>query len=159
MTRRLYILVTLRFPKVSRSLVDSLLVLCFRFYDMLHSMRNVFELPPASAASDPNYDGVIAAPSSHVVVYEDEDVRELVVILGPGVRDAFHHHARRSEMRVYRSASLRYYRADGSSVDIPKKEVTSENPFIEQLDPELLHSVENLSDSDTYYALRIEFKH
>jgi hypothetical protein len=116
-----------------------------------------FELPPSNAEEDPNYDGVIAAPNSHIVIYEDEHLRELAVILRPRVREAFHHHKLRSEMRVFRSATLRYYRADGSSFDIPKKDVSPANPLIENLDPEPLHSVENLSD-DTYFALRTEFK-
>lgn len=117
-----------------------------------------FELPPAEAEHDPNYDGTVAAPNSHHLVYEDDQRRELVVLLPPGVREPFHHHRRRSEMRVLRSALLRYYYADGRVEDIPKKDVTPDDPLIEQLEPEPLHSVENLSNTDTYYALRIEFK-
>ncbi len=117
-----------------------------------------FELPPPSADQDPSYDGVSAAPNSHRVVYEDDSRRELVVLLPPGVREPFHHHLRPSEMRVFRSALLRYYYADGRTEDIPKKEVTPDQPLVENLYAESLHSVENLSESDTYYALRIEYK-
>jgi hypothetical protein len=117
-----------------------------------------FEIPPASAEQDTSYDGPVAAPSSHKVVFEDDTRRELLVVLSPGVREPYHHHLRRSEMRVFRSALLRYYYADGRVEDIAKKDVTPDTPLVEQLDPEPLHSVENLSDSDTYYAYRIEFK-
>ena len=118
-----------------------------------------FKMPQADAEQDEDYDGVIAAPNSHQVVYENDERRELVVMLPPGVREPFHHHHRRSEMRVFRSALLRYYYADGRVEDIPKKDVTPDEPLIEQLEREELHSVENLSDKDTYFALRIEFKH
>ncbi len=117
-----------------------------------------FELPPANAEEDVSYDGATAAPNSHIVVFEDGTRRELLVLLPPGLREPFHHHRRRSEMRVFRSALLRYYYADGRAEDISKKDVTPDNPLIEQLEPEPLHSVENLSEDDTYYALRIEYK-
>lgn len=120
-------------------------------------MTNI-ELPPPEAEHNEQYDGVIAAPNSHHVIFEDDSRRELVVLLPPGAREPFHLHAKRSEMRVFRSALLRYYYADGRSEDIPKKAVTPDNPLVEQLEPEPLHSVENLSETDTYYALRIEFK-
>ena len=64
----------------------------------------------------------------------------------------------RSEMRIFRSAPLRYYHGDGHSADLPKIDATPDRPAVAQLDPEPLHSVENLSKLDTYYALRIEFK-
>lgn len=107
---------------------------------------------------NPALDGVIAAPDSHIVVYEDDSRRELLVVLPPGKREPLHHHARKSEMRVFRSAPLRYYSADGVAQNIPKRDVTIDNPFIEQLEPEPLHSVENTSDHETYFAIRIEFK-
>jgi len=61
-------------------------------------------------------------------------------------------------MRVFRSAPLRYYHVDGRTDDLPKSDATPDRPVVAQLDPEPLHAVENLSERDTYYALRIEFK-
>ena len=107
---------------------------------------------------DKDKDAVAAAPNSHIVLYEDENRRELAVILKPGVREPWHHHAWPSEIRVMRSADLRFYKEGDKVLDIPKKDVTPDKPFVEQLDPEPLHSVENLSDTDTYFAIRVEFK-
>jgi hypothetical protein len=121
-------------------------------------MTNRFELPPESAESDPSYDGIVSAPASHIVVFEDGTRREMVVILPPNAREPFHHHLLPSEMRVIRSAPLRYFLRDGSSFDISKRDVSPYEPFIEQLEPEPIHSVENLSSTDTYFAIRIEFK-
>ena len=116
------------------------------------------QLPSPGSQHDPAYDGVTAAPASHLVVYEDDHRRELVVLVPPGGRGAFHHHLRRSEMRVFRSAPLRYHHVDGRTDDLPKSDATPDRPVVAQLDPEPLHAVENLSERDTYYALRIEFK-
>jgi len=115
------------------------------------------DLPPPGAEHDPAYDGATAAPASHVVVYEDGQ-RELLVVVAPGQREPFHHHLRRSEMRVFRSAPLRYYHADGRTDDLSQSDATPDRPVVAQLDPEPLHAVENLSERNTYYALRIEFK-
>ena len=116
------------------------------------------ELPPPGAEDDQAYDGPIAAPASHVVVYEDDHRRDLVVLIPPGRREPFHHHRRLSEMRVLRSAPLRYYLADGRSVDLPKVDATPDRPAVAHLAAEPLHAVENLSERDTHFALRIEFK-
>jgi hypothetical protein len=91
-------------------------------------------------------------------VYEDDHRRELVVLVAPGGREPFHRHLRRSEMRVFRSAPLRYYHVDGRTDDLPKSDATPDRPVVAQLDPEPLYAVKNLSERDTYYALRIEFK-
>jgi hypothetical protein len=122
-------------------------------------MNQRIEVPPATAADDESYDAVIAAPQSHRVVFEDDTRRELVVIVEPGVREPFHHHRWHSEMRIYRSAAMRYYDASGTYRDSPKDDVAIDAPLIEQRAPEPLHSVENLSEHDVLFALRIEFKH
>ncbi len=122
-------------------------------------MENKFELPPASAEHDPNYDGVIAAPNSHEVVHDGDTRRDMKVRLNPGQREPYHHHHLPSTMYVLKSALLRYYHADGSFIDLPKREdVSSLNPYVEELGPEPIHSVENLSETDVFFALRIERK-
>jgi|SRR5581483_3855874 len=107
---------------------------------------------------DAELDGVIAAPNSHVPVYENDHLRVLAVTMQPSAREPLHHHARRSTFLVINSAPLRYYNSDGTYFDIPKREVSAQAPYKEELEPERLHSVENLSSEDTYFALRIEYK-
>jgi hypothetical protein len=116
------------------------------------------EVPPPDSNSNEAYDGVTPAPASHLVVYEDDQRREQLVLVAPRQREPFHYHRRRSEMRLFRSASLRYHHADGHADDLPKSDATPDRPVVVQLGPESLHSVENLSEHDTSYALRIEFK-
>jgi hypothetical protein len=82
----------------------------------------------------------------------------MVVILKPGERESFHHHARSCKLRVYRSTTLRYHTPDGRYRDISKRVVSVDQPLVEQLEPESLHALEHLSKHDTYYALHIEFK-
>jgi hypothetical protein len=41
---------------------------------------------------DPNLDAVIAAPANHKVVFENDRLRVLEVILGPDEEEPIHHH-------------------------------------------------------------------
>lgn len=107
---------------------------------------------------DPELDGVIAAPDSHVVLFEDETCRVLLVELPPGRKEPFHHHARRSNMIVTNSAPLRYYNEGGATFDIAERDISPDNPYAEDMEPEPLHAVENLSPDKTYYAWRVEYK-
>jgi len=107
---------------------------------------------------DPQLDGVIVAPNSHRVIFEDEAYRVLLIELSPGRKEPFHHHVHRSDFIVTESAPLRYYKDDGSAFDIPQRNVSVSNPYFEELEPEPLHAVENLSTDRTYLAWRVEYK-
>ena len=106
---------------------------------------------------DRNLDVVIAAPRSHEILLENDKVRVVKVTIMPHQKEPFHNHKWSSIMIVYNSTRLRYFDKNGKFMELPKRNVSPENPFVEWLDPEKLHAVENL-DAASYNAIRIEIK-
>jgi hypothetical protein len=106
---------------------------------------------------DPALDAAIAAPQSHKVLFENKKTRVVEVIVEPHQKEPMHTHQWPSVMMVDRSTLIRYYDASGKSTEYPARDVSPDNPFVEWMEPEQLHAVENLSDSP-YHAMRIEFK-
>lgn len=96
-------------------------------------------------------DAVIAAHNSHKILFENEKVRVLEVIIEPEVKEPMHIHELPSVMIVTNPAKIRYYNEDGSSFDIEPEAKT------EWMNPEPLHAIENI-DSQPYKAIRIELK-
>lgn len=103
-------------------------------------------------------DAVISAPDSHKVILENENVRVLEVAILPGKKEPMHTHERPSVMIVGSSTRIRYYTESDSGTEYPERGATKEKPFIEWLEPEGLHAVENLDEEKTYHAIRIEIK-
>ncbi len=103
-------------------------------------------------------DAVIAAPNSHKVLFENDKVRVLEVIILPGQKEPMHTHERSSVMMIDSSTRIKYYGEDGVGVEYPERKESKEKPFIEWLEPEGLHAVENLDSTKTYHAVRIEIK-
>ncbi len=103
-------------------------------------------------------DAVIAAPDSHKVILENDKVRILEVVILPGQKEPIHTHDRSSVMIVDSSTNIKYYTESGEGTEYPEREATKEKPFIEWLGPEGLHAVENLDQSKTYRAIRVEIK-
>lgn len=106
---------------------------------------------------DDSCDAVIAAPRSHVIKLENDSVRVVEVIIPPGQKEPIHTHRWPSVMIVSSSAKIRYYDAGGIATEIPRRNVNANNPYVEWLDPEGLHAVENI-DTIPYRALRVELK-
>jgi predicted metal-dependent enzyme (double-stranded beta helix superfamily) len=105
-----------------------------------------------------NSDAVIAAPNSHKVLLENDNVRVVEVTLLPGQKEPMHAHQWPSVMVVDSSTKIRYYTESNNGVEYPEREATKEKPFIEWLGPEELHAVENLDQTKIYHAIRIEVK-
>lgn len=103
-------------------------------------------------------DAVIAAPNSHKVLLENDKARVLEVIILPGQKEPMHIHQWPSIMIVDSSTKIRYYNDLGEATEYTERETSKEKPFVEWLGPEGLHSVENLDESKTYHAIRIEIK-
>ncbi len=102
-------------------------------------------------------DAVAAAPDSHIITLENETVRVLEVVIPPGVKEPFHTHKNPSVMVIDSSASIRYYDAEGNARKHPRRDVSPEAPYVEFLEPEGLHAVEN-TDEVVFHATRIEVK-
>jgi hypothetical protein len=99
-------------------------------------------------------DACIAAPASHHVLFENEVVRVLEVIIEPGTREPLHTHRAPSVMIVDEPARIRYYTADTLTYETPGAAALDE-PRTSWLDPEPPHAVENI-DGHRYHAYRIE---
>jgi len=108
-------------------------------------------------------DAVAAAPDSHIVLHEDEEMRVLLVLVAARTKEPAHTHQWPSVMVVEEGGEncLETYRleADGTLVSVSKVEVPFPDrlPFAFRLPPELPHSFENLSDKP-FRAVRVEFK-
>ncbi|CAM3856495.1 hypothetical protein [Parendozoicomonas haliclonae] len=110
----------------------------------------------ASTQSDP-LDAVIAAPDSHKVLLENESVRVLRVIIEPGVKEPVHIHKASSVMIVDQPAQIKYYGESDQLIFMTKPTDGKSHQNPQWLDPEGLHSVENI-DNKVYKAYRIEIK-
>lgn len=104
----------------------------------------------------PEMDAVVAAPESHKVLLENDDVRVLEVIIPPGVREPDHTHRMPSVMIVDRPAMIQYYQ--GAALVFSSPPGASARATVGQwMEPEGLHAVENV-DTSTYHAFRVELK-
>jgi predicted metal-dependent enzyme (double-stranded beta helix superfamily) len=106
---------------------------------------------------DPAFDGVLAAPENHTVLYEDEAIRVVSVSIAPGAIEKPHHHRLPAVFVVDRLVNLRDFNgATGAEIPLPiPKDV--ELPIVVKFLPQPLHYVENL-DTRPFHATRIEFK-
>jgi len=128
-----------------------------------------------SAQSKPgfpdSFDAVEVAPESHKVLFENASVRVLEVQVPPGVKEPTHHHRWPSIFLDWdaggRTPHQRIYHVDGSVHDIPSQErpVVPGTWRVKWLEPEPMHSVENLETPESAKSLpqrpptvRVEFK-
>jgi quercetin dioxygenase-like cupin family protein len=102
-------------------------------------------------------DGVVAAPESHRVLFEDDDVRVLEVTIAAGHREPEHTHRDPSVMIVDGPAKIRYYQGTELTFSSHSGDMAAE-ARAQRMDPEGPHSVENV-DTHPYHAFRIELRH
>lgn len=114
-----------------------------------------------SAPMEDPLDAVIAAPASHHIVFENERVRVLSVVIAPGKTEPIHAHAWPSIMRVEAPQPLTYIayaQRDGKLVETARTSLPLRSPTeADWMEPEGLHAVQNRGTSE-YRALRIELK-
>ncbi|MEM7756980.1 MAG: hypothetical protein AAF298_02450 [Cyanobacteria bacterium P01_A01_bin.40] len=103
----------------------------------------------------PHLDAVVAAPEAHSVLYENEDVRVLRVVLKPGHIEPHHTHKWSSIFIMLQDSPVRYY---DSSDQVKFETDGSTQPWsTEWMAPEAAHSVENIGNR-AIEAIRIELK-
>jgi predicted metal-dependent enzyme (double-stranded beta helix superfamily) len=102
-------------------------------------------------------DALIAAPHSHRLLFENDRVRVLEIVIEPGTREPQHTHQWPSVMIVDRPARIRYYEHDALTFESPASAPPPLGPKATWMDAEGPHSVENI-DSSPYHALRIELR-
>jgi len=104
----------------------------------------------------PSMDAVVAAPGSHRVLFENDDVRVLEVTIAAGDREPEHTHRDPSVMVVDGPARIRYYQRGTLTFASPAG-TTGTGTRASWMDPEGPHSVENVDDH-LYHAIRIELR-
>jgi methylmalonyl-CoA/ethylmalonyl-CoA epimerase len=100
-------------------------------------------------------DALIAAPDSHRLLFENDRVRVLEVVIESGAREPEHTHRWPSVMIVDRPARIRYFDRGIQTFESPAGD--RPHPKTSWMDAEGPHSVENI-DSVPYHALRIELQ-
>jgi len=104
----------------------------------------------------PSMDAVVAAPESHRVLFENDEVRVLEVTIAAGHREPEHTHRRPSVMIVDGPARIRYYEGDVLTFSSPPARAVA-GTRASWMEPEGPHSVENV-DTRPYHAIRVELK-
>lgn len=102
-------------------------------------------------------DALIAAPDSHRLLFENDRVRVLEVVIAAGAREPEHTHRWPSVMIVDEPARIRYYEHGVPTFESPARDTTPQRHKAVWMDAEGPHSVENI-DSRRYHALRIELR-
>lgn len=100
-------------------------------------------------------DALKAAPKSHILLMENDEVRVLRVVLEPGEREPVHTHKWKSVMYIEQNAMFKYYGENDELVFETSKEKPM--PDVIWLEPEVPHSVENV-DTVPFSAMRVEIK-
>ena len=103
-------------------------------------------------------DAPTAAPKNHRVVFENERVRVLDVVVDVGGREPLHAHCWPSVLYVTFRGKLREWGADGKVIrEVTETPPATAFPLTQWLDASPPHSIENL-DSQPIHLLRIELK-
>ena len=108
---------------------------------------------------DPKLEATIAAPANHRILYEDADIRVLLVTVRPGEREKVHHHGRPSVMVVASRMNLADFDAKGNKLPVAPASAITSAPVVIRFPPESAHSIQNLDKSATFKAIRVEYKH
>jgi hypothetical protein len=104
----------------------------------------------------PSMDAVVAAPESHRVLFENDEVRVLEVTIAAGHREPEHTHRQPSVMIVDGPARIRYYEGDVLTFSSPPGTAVA-GTRASWMEPEGPHSVENV-DTRPYHAIRVELQ-
>jgi len=127
------------------------------------AMRNSAELEGGGAMGaengwnwPPSMDAVVAAPQSHRVLFENDDVRVLEVTIPAGHREPEHTHREPSVMIVDGPARIHYYQGGALTFSSPA-DTAAAGTRADWMNPEGPHSVENV-DTHPYHAIRVELR-
>lgn len=104
----------------------------------------------------PEMDGVLAAPETHSVLFENDAVRVLEIKIAAGEREVEHTHRMAAVMIIDQPAMIRYYQ-EGILMFTSSASSSAKAGVGQWMDPEGPHSVENI-DTSLYHAFRVELK-
>ncbi len=97
------------------------------------------------------FDAAIVSPGTHKIVFENDKVRVLEVIIQPGEKEPVHTHPYKSITIVQSPSRIKYYDEGGSVIE----EVDISG--VSWLEPKGMHAAENVG-SDEFRGYRIELK-
>jgi hypothetical protein len=104
-------------------------------------------------------DAPTAAPKNHRIVFENDSVRVLEVVVGVGEREVPHAHCWPSFLYVMFRGKLREWDGNGKLIrEVKETPPMSSFPQTQWLEVSPPHSIENL-DSQPIRLLRVEMKH
>lgn len=109
------------------------------------------------ATWDPKLEAMTAAPHNHTLLYEDENVRVISVLVPPGSEEPYHFHKYYSVLVVDRHTHIEDREASGKP-GFPVFIESLHSPLVITQPPQALHSIKNL-DTKPAHLTRIEFKH
>jgi hypothetical protein len=125
------------------------------------------EVPPQDATTarehhtcawSASLDAPTAAPENHRVLFENDRVRVLDVVVDVGGRETLHAHCWPSFLYVMFRGKLREWGSDGKLIrEVKETPPASAFPITQWLDASPPHSIENL-DSRPIHLLRVELK-
>jgi hypothetical protein len=128
-------------------------------FDRLHG-----GLPVSADGSDPKTwdrgkDGVLAAPRNHKVLYEDDDIRVLLVNVAGGSEEPYHLHPYWSVLLSVAMAPTHLVNRDASGMEARWKflDVMTSPVWLVLAPPTPLHSIKNLGSSPDR-DIRIDLK-
>ncbi len=96
-------------------------------------------------------DAAIVSSKTHKVLFENDQVRVLEVMIQPGEKEPLHMHPYKSIMIISNPARIKYFNKDGNQVSETKAE------GVTWTEPMELHSAENV-DNKPFHGYRIEIK-
>ena len=102
-------------------------------------------------------DALLAAPTSHRVLLDNNRVRVLEVVIEPGAREPEHTHQAPGVMIVDEPARIRYYQGDVVVFESRAVSGPGSGVRVRWMEPEGPHSVQNI-DQRRYHAIRVELK-
>jgi uncharacterized protein (TIGR02145 family) len=103
-------------------------------------------------------DAVAAAPGNHKVLFENEQVRVLDVVVPVGTREPVHAHCWPSVLYVMSRGKLREYDAAGRVIrQVTEEPKPSALPFVTWLPAGAPHALQNL-DAQPIHLVRVELK-
>jgi hypothetical protein len=113
---------------------------------------------PAGCAWPQSMDAVTAAPDNHHVLFENDQVRVLDVVVPQHTREPVHAHCSPSVLYIMEASAFIDRDANGKVLlDTRELDTPLAFPMTMWKDPEAPHSVENLSDKPLH-LVRVELK-
>jgi hypothetical protein len=113
---------------------------------------------PPKCSWPASLDAVAAAPANHKILFENEQVRVLDVVVPPGTRQPTHAHCWPSVLYLMKdSVYVDYDQAGNVLFDSRKAGPAPPLPMVEWMGPQAPHAVENLGDV-AIHLVRVELK-